>query len=707
MSSRPRLTLDRRFALALVPITLLAVGGLVLLSRLVFEPEFEAKSRQELELTLTSRAMPLTGRWNAMVQGLESLAASGAEDGAGALPWDKAADAFLVSWPEVEQLYLLGSDGAGLSKMAPRGRWTERSPVPEAAWDAVAHGFSVIGSLRGHRVMDPAYCVHRLDGRDRIWLMRDSVDGTRVALALLREGASMAHLKALEQTEGAYAILLDAHGHELTTGSETPFHRSSAFTRELHVAGATTTTASLLDEDGERWLTAYHVDHDLGLTLAVSVPREVVFAPFVRWQRMALSLISIVLLFAAFSMHRMTMRVRDPLVRLASTMQTVARGDLTQRMPVEGQAEFADIARSFNTMISDLHTTHAAMRSQSDRLAKALHEVEDVEAMKDSFLALVSHEVRTPLTSIMGGVEFLRDEFADERTDIEREFIEIVYDSARRLSGFMNDAILMASLQANRSQNNFDVFSLTGLIKSKVAALEADCAKQKVVVENRVEMQREFFVLGDWTLMQVALEKILHNAVRHNHADGRVVIEFVERVLEDPDGDLNRLMTARSIEMPDGGMTWLALRVFNTGPVIVDEKIEQLFERFELTHDISNHQRGSGLSLPIANYVLGYHGGSIEVRPVGDVGMAFYAILAGRIGVDARRPDTNLPENVDETVAAAHLVQAAGHDIEELERQIEAAERAESEEDDAADRAQGALEEVLVSDHANVETPEP
>ena len=708
-----RLTLERRYALALVPVSLLAVGGLWLLSHLVFEPEYDEFTRERFQLGLEARALPLVVRLGAMANGLEAIEteirAAGAADGVDGA-WDEAAHAYLRSWPEVEEVFRLAERDEGATVVTARrgsawrddqGRSNDRHHLQ------VARSPEEVRTLAGRGVLDPVLRVRSVDGVERTWLVRSSDDGRLVVGALLREGACAVHLGSLLDDPRSQAVVMDAHGDALVVGPESCVFSSSGFGQALRRAGTDTGALRFHCDDGTEWVAAFHVDRDLGLVVAHGAPREAVFAVYRYWLRLAVGLIFVVVMAGAVFVLRMTHRVRVPLVRLASTMQTVARGDLTQRLPVEGQAEFADLARAFNAMISDLHTTHAAMRAQSERLASALQEVEDVEAMKDSFLALVSHEVRTPLTSIMGGVEFLRDEFAEERTEMECEFIEIVYDSARRLSGFMNDAILMASLQANRSQSGFEIFSLTGLIKGKVEALEPFRKKQGVELDNRLEHQREFFVLGDWTLMQVALEKVLHNALRHNRPDGHVVVELVERIVEDPDGDLVRMMTARGAEVPEESMTWRAVRVFNTGPIVAPDKIDQLFERFELTHDIANHQRGSGLSLPIAGYVVNYHQGSFEVRAVDDYGMAFYIVLPGRVGVDTRRPVTDMPTDVDETVAAAHLVRAAGREVEDLERDIEAAERAEDEERETAERAARDLEEFLVGDDADVESAKP
>ncbi len=341
--------------------------------------------------------------------------------------------------------------------------------------------------------------------------------------------------------------------------------------------------------------------------------------------------------------------VRRRVAEMSEVIDQVSQGDLARRIPVQGNDEFARLARSFNSMVADLHTTNVALTRQSQRLQDALAEVESVESMKDSFLALVSHEVRTPLTSIMGGIEFLCDD-SFERTDVETEFMKIVYESGQRLAGFMNDAILMASLQSSHSRSNFEEFSFSKLVGTKLQEQAEFAEKCGVFLQNNLEVERELFADGDWTLLQVALEKIFDNAVRHNGAGGRVELEVVDHVREDA-VPVSEFMEAASTS----GGWWKALRIFNTGPIIPESKLTGLFQRFELTYEIENHQRGSGLSLPIAMYVLEFHGGTIVVRPVGDEGMAFYLILPMRTGVKvSATPDVEV--GVDETVHAARIL---------------------------------------------------
>ena len=722
-----RLNLRWRFLLVLLPVTLGATLGMGLAARLVLHASFEREERTALHARAQGHLLPMTTRLHTLAGALDELAREvdegrphgvapfGTERG---IEWAHTAEHLLAQWFEARSVFvaLPVEDGHEILSVDPAGARIERYATEEMpTWARSGAPPPSPGSgVRPGWVRRPVLSVSGEGAAQRIWISCPVGHDRGVVGAILDPVELEVFLRPLREDPVAgvrpEVVLLDRTGRRIgTAGSTAASAALDGFELERFVrpvGGGEKVLDVRPRGSSADWVASVHGDPLLGIHAVLLLPREALVGGLGRLDRVIVAFVGLAFVIAATAIVLLARRIAIPLERLNTTMESVARGDLTQRLPVEGVDEIAQLSRSFNTMISDLHTTHVALKSQSARLASALREVEDVEAMKDSFLALVSHEVRTPLTSIMGGVEFLREEFGDQYDETQTEFMGIVYDSARRLAGFMNDAIMMASLQASRSRSGFENFSLTALVHGKFDALVAEAGRREIVLENRMDAQREFFVHGDWTLMQVAIEKILHNAVRHNRPGGRVVVEVVERVLEDTEGDLERLMQSRGVDTPDPQMTWRAVRVFNTGPVIPDEKIEGLFARFELTHDISNHQRGSGLSLPIAGYVLNYHGGSVEVRRVGEEGMAFYLVLPGRLSVQARSATVELPSDIDDTVTAARLLEAAERDVAALEAGIEEAERSETGTDPGPEPGRE-LEEVFVGDHARVEVADP
>ena len=670
----PRIDLRRRFVLVLVPIALgctLAAGWS---GRAILHDHIASELDGDLRTRLESRVLPLTARLHALHAQLRGVADHlGARSKAASDGWEIDAETlgplrpFLERWPEVETVFIVRSEPGGrrVDLLDREGARTAHFTAGNGpAWVWFGEGVALPARFEPGRGAQK--CAIEAAADSSAIFMRTDIVGRREPTVLgvvIRPEIFTNHVRPLSAQSGGLVRIEDLMGRVLVSAG------SVALVSSPHRARLE--------------------DPSLGLRATLFYPPQRAYADLHRLERTMGSWILLAAVLTLAAIAWLTRRVVVPLERMSQTMEVVAAGDLSGRVPVEGSDEIARLSESFNTMIADLELTQGALRRQSSRLAEALQEVESVEAMKDSFLALVSHEVRTPLTSIMGGVEFLREEFGDKHDETETEFMNIVYESARRLAGFMNDAIMMASLQAQGSRISFEPFSMNTLVQGKIQAREEALRAKGLELRNFVPEQREFFVDGDWTLMAVAIEKLLDNACDHNVEGGRIEIELVDRVREEDPGDLGPLMAARGHELRNPEDQWRALRVFNTGPIIPPEKIDALFARFELTHDIDNHQRGSGLSLPIAHYVTEYHDGALLVRSVGDAGMAFYLVLGGRSSTQSRSSRPVMPAGVDETVAAARLLADAQREVEALEAEITLAEeRAEARGETSAE-AQG------------------
>jgi signal transduction histidine kinase len=266
-----------------------------------------------------------------------------------------------------------------------------------------------------------------------------------------------------------------------------------------------------------------------------------------------------------------------------------------------------------------------------------------LDKAKDDFLALISHEVRTPLTSIMGGVDFLRviipQASAEQRRVCEElrlmEISEIIASSGYRLRDFMNDAILMTALQSSDTRIDFAPVSLGDICELVFSGLQEELSRKGLIVENELSNVDSWQALCDRQLITTAFEKLLRNAVQHNIEGGRVRVCEVDEI---PHGGAAEPLLGKSAmrELSSrpavarwlgGHIHWRIILIYNTGPVIPPEKREALFKKFELVGRIEHHQKGSGLSLPIVQAVLENHGGRIYAESQADDGNYFYMIV--------------------------------------------------------------------------------
>ncbi len=346
---------------------------------------------------------------------------------------------------------------------------------------------------------------------------------------------------------------------------------------------------------------------------------------------------------AVFSVTRAVGRVSSRLTTLSQNMEQVAKGDYSRRIPTSEKDEVGRLAGYFNLMAVSLDETQHQLTEKTRHLESALANRQLLDQAKDNFLVLISHEVRTPLTSLLGGVTILKSMVAradgPDREVLDRlnlvEVVEIIESSGDRLHGFMDDAIQMTSIQSSNQELELAPTSVGSLVELGLCGVREMARARNVEVVNGLDQEQDWQVLCDEKVMTLAFEKILKNAVVHNYDEGRVVIREVDEVPGQDQltgqsyvEDIHRLIGQPSFTRFKGlPIIWRIIEIFNTGAAISDERCEALFGKFELVGRIEHHQRGSGLSLPIAQSALESHGGRIGVHSAKLQGNSFYLLL--------------------------------------------------------------------------------
>jgi two-component system OmpR family sensor kinase len=263
-------------------------------------------------------------------------------------------------------------------------------------------------------------------------------------------------------------------------------------------------------------------------------------------------------------------RVLQPLRLLRDTARSISESDLTQRIPVEGDDELADLARTFNEML--------------DRLEEAF-------ASQKSFISDAGHELRTPITIIRGHLDVMGDD-PEER----RETLDLVRDELDRMSRLVNDLLLLA--KASRPDflqpETVDLDDLTRELFAKASALA----------------QR------DWRLSSVGSGRIVADRQRVTQAVMNLSQNAVTHTLS---GDAVELGS----ELRNGRVR---LWVKDTGPGVPEHEQARIFERF-VRLDRAPAGEGAGLGLAITRAVAEAHGGRVELDSRPGAGARFTVII--------------------------------------------------------------------------------
>ena len=220
-------------------------------------------------------------------------------------------------------------------------------------------------------------------------------------------------------------------------------------------------------------------------------------------------------------------------------------------------------------------------------LAKQNEQLREADRLKDEFVALISHDLRTPLTSIMGYLELAMD---DETVGEEpRTYLGIVQRNSDRLLRLVNDLLFVARLEAGELDLHPGELDLGDIVRQSVDEARPRAAAKGVSLG--CEVQSVPPVTGDRGRMFQLLDNLTSNAIKFTPDGGRVDVRLLAR-------------GARA-----------RLEIADTGIGIPPDEQARLFERFfRATTATDRHIPGTGLGLYIASAIAEAHGGGIEVE---------------------------------------------------------------------------------------------
>ena len=342
----------------------------------------------------------------------------------------------------------------------------------------------------------------------------------------------------------------------------------------------TTAQGTFTAPDGRRWIF-------FSEPIPIGDRRElfaVFVAPYARWLPFLwfvdnffpplLRAGGIALVLSALMAWLLARSVARPLRRVAAAATALAQGDLSQRAPISGPQEVRDVAQSFNHMADEVT---AVQQSQRDLVAN------------------VSHELKTPLTSIQGFSQAILDGTAAEPAAVDRA-ATIIFDEAERMRRMVTALLDLARFDAGQVDIAREPVDLQALIRRCVERL----APQAEAAGNRLthSIPEDLVVVGDADWLTQIFVNLIDNAIGHT-GDGKIEI------------------TARR----DGD--WVEVAITDTGEGIPPEDLSRIFERFYRADKSRRRQTGVGLGLSIAREAVRLHGGDIVVESVVGLGSRF------------------------------------------------------------------------------------
>ncbi len=273
--------------------------------------------------------------------------------------------------------------------------------------------------------------------------------------------------------------------------------------------------------------------------------------------------------------------VAAPLRNIARAARNVGRGNYRQRVPVTGPREVRELAANFNRMTGEVQNSQQTLRD---------------------FLANISHELKTPLTSIRGFSDALIDGTIDDPDGI-RQSARIINDESGRVLRLVEELLDLSRIESGQISMRRETLHLDEIFEHLSALFSLRCEEANVRFE--VSNTTATPIEGDFDRLEQVLNNLLDNAFRHT-----------------PEGGLVRL-TARDLH--DGAVQ---VMVSDNGVGIPPEDLPHLFDRFYRAYNNRNGSRsGHGLGLAISREIVRAHGGEIWATSEPNRGTTFIFTL--------------------------------------------------------------------------------
>ena len=266
----------------------------------------------------------------------------------------------------------------------------------------------------------------------------------------------------------------------------------------------------------------------------------------------------------------------------------IAQGKIIGTLEVVNKAD----DRPFTEEDVELLTTLAAQAAVAIEKARLF--------AQSDLISEVVHELRTPVTSIVGYSKMLSMEGIPEET--KKQFAETIYREARRLGQMVNDFLDWARLESGRVRLEKKPVDMRRVVNDTVMIIKPQAEERGITVEQ-VMPDGELVVIGDEGRLKQVLLNLASNGVKYNRDNGR--LEFIVRRV---DGQV-------------------AISVRDTGMGIPEESLPNLFQRFYRVPGTENVVRGTGLGLCITKSLIEAHGGTIEVESKVGEGTTFTITL--------------------------------------------------------------------------------
>ena len=277
------------------------------------------------------------------------------------------------------------------------------------------------------------------------------------------------------------------------------------------------------------------------------------------------------ILICAVVMQIISKKMLQPIQKIAQATNKVSKGNFDVRLETTREDEIGELTESFNQMVEELGK---------------------VELIQKDFINNVSHEIKTPISSIKGFAKLLEEDLPQEE---KNEYIKIITEESDRLLNISTSILKLTKLQNQDKILKKEKINITEQIRKVIALLETKWVKKELIFNISTE---EIYYYGDEELTFQIWTNLIENAIKFTNEKGHIDIEVKQNYND------------------------VEITIKDNGVGMNEEEKEKIFKRFYQI-DKSHSQEGSGLGLSIVKRIIDLSKGTIQVESKVGVGTQF------------------------------------------------------------------------------------
>lgn len=378
--------------------------------------------------------------------------------------------------------------------------------------------------------------------------------------------------------EGGYRIIVVDSTGMCISDSNGVFENKYISSSELYNALAGNDNSRIHKDEESVYAATSIVGKDSNITGAVLIVASIkdTFTLIDELQKQMLFYLLILAIVIMFAVVFISQFFLSPLVKILKVIEKMSDGHLNQRIELKSDDEFMELAEAFNDMAVKL---------------------EEVEQTRDEFVSNVSHELKTPLSSIKVLSESILLEDNVEK-EMYVEFLEDINSEIDRMTNIVNDLLTLVKLDKSEIVLNISRVDVEELLNSIIKRLRPLANQKNIVI--RTDIPKDVYIEADAVKLSLALSNVIENAIKYTYKGGSVDVTAV--------ADNHNLYVT----------------VKDTGIGMDEAELNKIFTRFYRVDKTRDRETGgTGLGLSITHSTILLHNGSIRVSSKEDEGTVF------------------------------------------------------------------------------------